>query len=184
MRCFFYGVSFVSFNLKVIHCSQVGNIFKIPPNKMVDVYDLETKLLKKRNLRDFKFRVGAFGILKKENKILVERHPLSHKYVLPGGGVEIGETIAQGLKREFEEETGIRVKLERLFFVNEHMFTLRGEDAQGVFIYYEVQKIGGKLLKDGNGEDTAEVRFMDIDKLSEDNIQKTYWQAIKSFREI
>ena len=151
---------------------------------MVDAYDLETKFIKKRDLRNFRFRVGAFGILKEENKILVERHPLSHKYALPGGGVEIGETIAQGLRREFEEETGIKVKLGRLLFVNEHMFTLKGEDAQGVFIYYEVQKIGGRLHKSGNGEDTAEVRFMDIDKLSEDNIQKTYWQAIKSFRDI
>lgn len=160
----------------------MGEIFKIPPNKTILAYDLMAKLMKRRNLKNFKFRIGAYGILKDGNKILVGRHPLSHKYALPGGGIEIGEKILEGLKREFEEETGLKVKATKLLFVNENMFTYKGEDAQGVFIYYEVKKTGGKLLKNGNGEDTAEVKFMDLAKLSEKNIQKTYWRVIKEYK--
>ena len=32
------------------------------------------------------------------------------KYEIPGGGVEKGESVEQGLKREVKEETGLTVK--------------------------------------------------------------------------
>jgi 8-oxo-dGTP diphosphatase len=35
---------------------------------------------------------------------------LSGQWELPGGGLNFGEDIHQGLKREIEEETGMRVK--------------------------------------------------------------------------
>ena len=158
-------------------------LFKKAPNKIVIAYDLFDKK-HKRPLRNFRFRVGAYGILKKGEKILVQRHPLLRKYGLPGGGIDIGEKIASGLYREFKEETGLKVKISRLITVGENLFTWKGEDAQGIFIYYEVKKIGGNLLREGNRKDTVEVKFVDIDKLSKANIQKIYIDAIDEYKRL
>ena len=49
-------------------------------------------------------------IFNKEGKILlVKSHKWRDKYVMPGGHVELGETIEQTIVRECREETGLDV---------------------------------------------------------------------------
>ena len=156
-------------------------LFKKPPKKIVIAYDLFGKK-QKRPLGNFRFRVGAYGILKKGEKILVQRHPLLEKYGLPGGGIDIGEKIASGLYREFKEETGLDVKIKRLVAVGESLFSWEGEDAQSILIYYEVKKIGGILLHKGNRKDTSEVKFVDIDRLTKNNTQRVFLKFIEEYK--
>lgn len=150
---------------------------------MVTTYDLFDKK-HKRDLRNFKFRIGAYGILRKGNKILVQRHPLLKQFGLPGGGVDIGEKIIEGLYREFKEETGLTVKIGHLLGVEEDMFTWKGEDSQSVLLYYEVKKTGGKLLKNGNQSDTGEVKYVDLSSLTSRNVQRVYWKMIKGYKRL
>lgn len=62
---------------------------------------------------DDKFRVGAHAVvLNHEGKILQLKSTYGEKaWVLPGGGLEPGETIHQGLFRECEEELGVMVEI-------------------------------------------------------------------------
>lgn len=51
--------------------------------------------------------VGVYGICIKNNAVLLikkSRGPYKGMYDLPGGRMESGETIEEGLKREFMEE--------------------------------------------------------------------------------
>jgi ADP-ribose pyrophosphatase YjhB (NUDIX family) len=113
----------------------VEPLFNPKPDKVIEVYDLFDNK-HKRNLKNFKFRVSVYGVLEKGNKILVQRHPKLETYGLPGGGVEIGETINNSLTREFKEETGLTVKVEKLITVTEDFFTYEGEDAHSILITY------------------------------------------------
>lgn len=64
-------------------------------------------------------RVSAVIIL--ENKILLVKH-CKHKssyWLLPGGGVEVGEVISDSLSRELNEELNINVESFELLFVVE-----------------------------------------------------------------
>lgn len=150
-------------------------LFNKNPNKTITAYDLFGKK-HKRNLNNFKFRASAYGILRKGNKILLQRHPLLEKFGLPGGGIEIDETIQEGLTREYLEETGIQAKPTKLITVEDSLFTYNGEDAHGILIFYEVEKIDGKLST--NDEDSAEVKYIALNRLTKDNIQRTFWNVV------
>ena len=154
-------------------------LFNKIPNKTITAYDLFGKK-HKRSLKNFKFRASAYGILKKGNKILLQRHPLLNEFSLPGGGIEINETIQEGLIREYLEETGIRIKPIKLISVEDSFFTHNGKDAHGILIFYEVEKIDGKLSI--NDEDSAEVKYIALEQLAKENIQRVFWNIIGSLK--
>jgi 8-oxo-dGTP diphosphatase len=92
--------------------------------------------------------VGAL-IFKRGKILLVERgkEPLKGYWSLPGGGLETGETLEQGIIREVREETGLEVKPLRVLEIFERIIP----DAQGapeyhyVLIDYLCRVTGGEL---------------------------------------
>jgi len=57
--------------------------------------------------------VGVGGVLVHEGRVLLIRRgkePLRGRWVVPGGTVELGETLEEALVREMEEETGLLVE--------------------------------------------------------------------------
>ncbi len=68
--------------------------------------------------------------------LLVEHEKRGERYwVLPGGHVEEGETLAQTVAREFLEEVGIAVRVGPLLWVNDILRPYR----TGVDIYFAVE---------------------------------------------
>ena len=64
--------------------------------------------------------VGAFIFNPQGELLLVRSHKWHDKWVVPGGHVELGETLEQALVREVLEETGLRVH--QLEFINSQEF--------------------------------------------------------------
>jgi ADP-ribose pyrophosphatase YjhB (NUDIX family) len=57
--------------------------------------------------------LGVAAVVLRDNDILLirrGREPLLGAWSLPGGALELGETMAEGVVREIFEETGIRVR--------------------------------------------------------------------------
>jgi ADP-ribose pyrophosphatase YjhB (NUDIX family) len=54
-------------------------------------------------------RIRVSAILRWEGRILLLRHEKSEGeiWLLPGGGVQVGESLVQALQRELREETGL-----------------------------------------------------------------------------
>lgn len=59
--------------------------------------------------------------------VLVERRNAPHGWALPGGFVDVGETVEHAAVREAAEETGLKVKLMRLLGV----YSDPGRDPRG-----------------------------------------------------
>ncbi len=56
-------------------------------------------------------------ILNEKNEILLEKRQDNGLYCRPGGSLDLGETVIEGIKREVFEETGIRLKEVSLFMI-------------------------------------------------------------------
>jgi ADP-ribose pyrophosphatase YjhB (NUDIX family) len=154
-------------------------LFNEPAAKKVMAYDLFDNV-HQRELKNFKFRPSAYGILRQGTKILFKRHPAIEKFDLPGGGIELDETISKGLIREFKEETGLKIKVDKLLSVEDNYFTFEGEDAHGLLIFYEVEKISGELTP--NGEDSVDVQYFEIDSLTKENVHRSCWNIIQQIK--
>src|SRR3989344_5394719 len=66
------------------------------------------------------WRPGAYGILIENGKVLLSKQ--WDGWDFPGGGIERGETVEQALLREFKEETGLTVEMDKPLLTTEHFF--------------------------------------------------------------
>src|SRR5262249_2909520 len=58
--------------------------------------------------------VGVGGVTIKDGRVLLIKRafpPLQGEWSIPGGGLDVGETIVEGVRRELLEETGITVRV-------------------------------------------------------------------------
>jgi nucleoside triphosphatase len=66
--------------------------------------------------------VGAL-IVNNEGKILLARsHKWFDKYTLPGGHIELGESMVDAVRREVKEEVGLDVEVAEMLLVQEAIF--------------------------------------------------------------
>lgn len=105
------------------------------------------------------------GILIEEGRVLLVRRlkePFKSMWALPGGFVEIGETVEEAIKREMREETGLEVDVERLIGV----YSDPKRDPRGhvVSIAFLLRKLGGELSA---GDDAERVAFHPLERLPE-----------------
>ena len=76
-----------------------------------------------------------------EGKILLTKREDFETWILPSGGVEDGESVAQAAIRETKEETGLDVELTRLVGVYSRLGTLAGVHA----VLFAAKPIGGTI---------------------------------------
>jgi 8-oxo-dGTP pyrophosphatase MutT (NUDIX family) len=99
------------------------------------------------DVADLRWRPAVHGIvLNEDGHLLVLDNEWTGKLDLPGGGVELHETLPEALVREVWEETGLRVAigelvdLESVFFLSPH-----GNTYHSLKIFYRVTVMGGDL---------------------------------------
>lgn len=91
------------------------------------------------------------GVLIKDNRILVQRDKEGKEYALPGGHIKIGETLENGLIREYKEETGAEIRIKRLLWSEECFWEWNGKQAHSIAFYYLIEGCEGFEIPD-NGE--------------------------------
>lgn len=112
--------------------------------------------------------VGVGAVLFDAGRVLlVERAkpPLQGAWSLPGGVVEAGELLADALRREILEETGLEIRILDVVEVFERI--LRDQDGRPEYHYvlidYLCEKTSGELRP---GDDVSRACWVDRDHLS------------------
>jgi ADP-ribose pyrophosphatase YjhB (NUDIX family) len=104
-----------------------------------------------------KVRVAAV-IMDAENILLVKHRRRGRAYwTLPGGGLMEGETVAECLRREVKEETGLDVELRNLLFVTDVVPQNDASDGHVVNLIFHAVVNGGELVP-GHGGRIDETR--------------------------
>lgn len=105
------------------------------------------------------FRRSAPGI----SVLLIERRndPFKGYWALPGGFVDMEETLEEAVSRELAEETGLKnIELEQL-----QAFSAIGRDPRGRTISVVFWGILQNDLEPVSGDDAAEARWFNINNL-------------------
>ncbi len=111
--------------------------------------------------------VGVGAVIIEDGRVvLVKRRyePLAGQWSLPGGRLELGETLEAGLAREMLEETGLHVQVGPVVDVFDRVLLdpERRVRYHYVLIDYLCRPIGGALA---HGSDVADARFVAPEEL-------------------
>lgn len=92
--------------------------------------------------------VRTVGVLVRDGKFLVQREADGDAYALPGGHIKIGETLEDGLIREYMEETGANILCKRLLWSEECFWEWKGKRAHNIAFYYLIALADGSDIPD------------------------------------
>lgn len=121
------------------------------------------------------YRVSVKGLCVRDGKILLMREgeSLGGMWELPGGGLDFGEDIREGFKREIEEETGLVVT--RMSEKPEYIWTTRIENWRGMDWYYTIilgYRIEFKNLDFKPTEECRELKFISKEELMQIDLKE------------
>jgi len=126
--------------------------------------------------------VGVGAVIVDGDRVLLVRRgtaPLLGEWSLPGGVLECGETLRQGVEREVREETGLVVETADMLGVYERVIR---DDLGRVRYHYVLvdflcRPVGGEVRA---GSDAADVRWFAPEQLPRLNLaHDTYDVALK-----
>ena len=129
--------------------------------------------------------VGVGAVITCNGKILLEKRkydPGRGKWSIPGGLIELGESVEQTVVREVLEETGLEVGSPRHIDVVDNVVKDDNGDVKYHFIIldYFVKLRGGTLKAASDAEDLKWVSFDEVEKY---DLTKTFRAFFKRNRQ-
>lgn len=132
--------------------------------------------------------VGVGGVIIEDGRALLIRRgsePLRGEWSIPGGTLELGESLQEGVARELREETGLEVRVldvievfDRIF-ADENLPSLerkRGPRFHFVIVDYLCERIGGEPCA---GSDVTDIAFAREDQLGQYHLTETATRVLK-----
>ena len=132
--------------------------------------------------------VGVGGVIIENGRALLIRRgsePLRGEWSIPGGTLELGESLQEGVARELREETGLEVRVLELIEVFDRIFPQDGPQAleakhpprfHFVIVDYLCERIGGEPRA---GSDVTDVTFAGEDELGQYHLTETATRVLK-----
>lgn len=106
------------------------------------------------------FKLRVTGIVMNGDSVLLDEHSVDNKYRLPGGRVNLNESSEDAIRRELEEEVGVKFDIDSFVGITEEFYVnYVGLKTHCINLYYkakfsnpeEVNKIEFDRLEDDHG---------------------------------
>ena len=128
---------------------------------------------------------GSALVTDDRGRVLLQRRTDSGNWALPGGTMDVGETLGQCIVREVKEETGLDIEITGLLGIYtdpEHVIAYAdGEVRQEFNVTYYGRVTGGELAV---SDESTEVRFVDPDEFPELSIHETVRLRLRHHAEV
>ena len=113
------------------------------------------------------FSCRIYGILLKGRDVLMTRSRfMDFEFVnFPGGGIEIGEAPMDALKREYLEETGLKINPIRILYASQKSHLSTQKPIQIVSLFWLVENAGGTLKESGNNDDVIRLFWSNVSQI-------------------
>ncbi len=113
---------------------------------------------------------GVAAVTVHDGKVLLVirgKPPSGGQWGLPGGGVEVGETIQEAVKRELLEETCVEVEPLKLLTVFDSINRDEDDRVHYHYVLFEFlcRYVGGEVHASSDAPDARWVAFDELDKL-------------------
>ncbi|MFX3675159.1 MAG: NUDIX hydrolase [Paenisporosarcina sp.] len=140
--------------------------------------------------RKFHRAFGVYGICVENNKLLVINKnggPYINRFDLPGGSLEEAESLSNAMRREFLEETGIKIEIIQNIGVIDFMLPWEWKeftDVHHIAVYYLVRQIGGIITEplQFDGQDSLGAEWVSEIDISEKNSSPLVLKAFEWLR--
>ena len=127
--------------------------------------------MKNQQLNDYPStpRVAVGAVVFKNNRVLLVRRgqpPSEDLWAIPGGSVEIGETLQEAAEREILEETGITIKAGAPVYTFDAIVR---DDNGRIRFHYVIVDLNGEYLggEPNAGDDATEARWVAAREMKE-----------------
>jgi ADP-ribose pyrophosphatase YjhB (NUDIX family) len=132
--------------------------------------------------------VGVGGVIIDQGRALLIRRgsePLLGEWSIPGGTLELGETLEQGVARELLEETGLTVRVLELIEVFDRIYLessagttaeKKGPRFHYVIVDYLCERLSGDPVA---GSDVTDVAFAREEELTKYSLTETATRILK-----
>lgn len=118
---------------------------------------------------EYDTRLAAYAVVVRGEEVLLAlwNEEERKRWTLPGGGVELHETVEDGAVREVREETGYDVELVGLLGIETDVFgpderrTDTGRQLKAVRVFFSARIVGGELANEADGT-TDEARWFPL----------------------
>lgn len=126
-------------------------------------------------------RVGVGAVVVRNGLVLLVKRgvpPNCGLWAIPGGALEVGETLREGAEREIREETGITIRAGQMIFAGDLM--QRDADGRVRFHYVVIDFLGEYVGGEVNGSDDAlEARWVSPEEMRVLPATKTTVQLLR-----
>jgi ADP-ribose pyrophosphatase YjhB (NUDIX family) len=119
--------------------------------------------------RKHKPSIVCSAVIKKDDKYLVIFDPLFSEWRVPGGRLELNETVEQGLKREIQQELGLNIEVNTFLGFGQDSNQLNGIPLSRVVLYFlcgaETEDLKNLKL---DPDEVAGLRWMTMDEIKKE----------------
>ena len=125
-------------------------------------------------------RLRVAAVLENAGRIVLVRHvkDTAAYHLLPGGGVEVGETLGAALVREVAEETGLVVRVLRPLFFSDAIAP--DGSRHMVQVTFLVEQIGGSITATPDDPRVAAVDLVEFADLTTIDLRPPMGEALQT----
>ena len=143
---------------------------------------MKKRLSKQKNDYPSNPRVAVGAVVFKDGCVLLVRRgqpPAEDLWAIPGGSVEIGETLREAAEREILEETGIQIRASKPIYT----FDVIDHDAAGkVRFHYVIVDLAADYVRGepSPGDDALEARWISAEEINDIKVSAATLKLLKT----